>query len=1185
MGLESYSIFTDADSHSLHVKAADHAIFLGNNPNSYLDAKKIISLCIDNGINAVHPGYGFLSENPEFAEALRKEGIAFIGPNTEEMRLFSFKHTARKVAQNAKVPIVPGSQLVSNISDAIDEACKIGYPIILKSTAGGGGIGMHVCKNSEELSSNFEIARKHGKNFFGNGEVYLERYISSARHIEVQIFGDGKGNVIHLGERECSMQRRHQKTIEETPAPRLSEKIRNELVNAAVRLGRSVNYKSAGTVEFILDDEKQEFYFLEVNTRLQVEHRVTEMVSGFDIVEMMISLELNPESFDLDYYATNFNPTGSSIECRIYSEDPSKNFLPTTGVLSLVEFPVRKYDWLIVDSWISQGIEISTFYDPMIGKIVVKGIDREDAIKKMKIALTETRIEGIMTNQDFLLNVLQSEKFVSGELCTTYLEKFDYVPNTVQVVSPGMNTTVQDYPGRVKFWRVGIPPSGPMDDFSFRVGNALVGNDQNEAGLEMTLNGPKLKFMRPCIVALTGAKMHACLNGQEVVPWWESFVVDSGDILEIGNIIEHGCRAYLAIRGGIQVPLYLGSRSTFPSGNLGGMQGRCLISGDHLPVIAQDLSTYTHRKLEAEEIPNFGDYWEIGVLPGPQESPDYFTEEAMHTFYNTDYVVHYNSNRLGVRLIGPKPIWARKDGGDGGSHPSNVHDHEYAIGTINFTGDMPIVLTVDGPSLGGFACPATIIASEFWKIGQVKANDKIRFKKTTIENALESRLKIDDLLHKIVHGKRLPNYKLDVDENVVTNTILRVIPSSTSHPGALIRLAGDRYILMEYGPMELDLNLRFRVHLLEQKLIEADISGLLETAPGVRSLQIQYDLRVLKLSKLLNTIEEIDKSLPMVENLKINTRIVRLPLAFDCKWTKEAISKYMKSIRKDAPYLPSNLDFIARNNGLSSASEVKEILATASYMVLGLGDVYLGAPCAVPVDPRHRLVVPKYNPARTYTPEGVVGIGGSYLCIYPMNSPGGYQLVGRTLPIWNTFTRTSNFSKGHPWMLRMFDQIQFHLVSEEELVQLRQKFSRGDLVLDIKETTFSVEDYNVLLKSTKEDVEKFKLQQQLAQKLLIEADKTSTEVVNSEPVQSDISNNLEFLNPSQVPIFSEFAGSVWNIRVVEGQRICKGDVILELEAMKMEFPVRSPINGVISKICVDVSQLAKQGTLLAVIDA
>jgi urea carboxylase len=316
----------------------------------------------------------------------------------------------------------------------------------------------------------------------------------------------------------------------------------------------------------------------------------------------------------------------------------------------------------------------------------------------------------------------------------------------IEVIEGGLYTTVQDYPGRVGYWNVGIPPSGPMDSFAFRVANALVGNDQSCAGLEITAMGPTLRFERDTAVALTGARLQARLDETDV-PWWESFEAPAGSVLTLRTLAGKGFRTYMAIAGGIDVPPYLGSRATFPFGHFGGYEGRPLKKGDQLATFATINDHAAGRALPEEHRPAYGKEWEIGVVPGPHEAPDLFTPADVDMFYDTQWGVHYNSNRLGYRLVGPRPEFARKDGGEGGRHPSNLPDTPYGVGMVNFTGDMPIVLTVDGPSLGGFVSMATVPTSELWKVAQATPGDEVSFKRMTVDEAVDGLVHLNHIIN------------------------------------------------------------------------------------------------------------------------------------------------------------------------------------------------------------------------------------------------------------------------------------------------------------------------------------------------------------------------------------------------------------------------------------------------------
>src|SRR6201997_508094 len=748
MGVGSVAVYSEADRHSLHAEQADEAVCIGPPPpsQSYLSIPAILKAARETRAEGIHPGYGFLSENAGFAEACGSAGVVFIGPTPRPMRDFGLKHTAREIAAKSWVPLLPGTGVLKNVEAAFRAAEAVGYPTMLKSTAGGGGIGMRLCASAEELREAYEAVSRQSQVSFGSSNLYLERFVTAARHIEVQIFGDGLGSVIALGERDCSIQRRNQKVIEETPAPGLRDEIRASLLETAVRLGKAVCYQSAGTVEFIYDNSSGDFYFLEVNTRLQVEHGVTEEVTEIDLVEWMVRQAAGDmpslESFDI-------KPTGSSIQVRVYAEDPARNFQPSAGRLMHVRWP----DSARVETWVDSGMEVTPFYDPMLAKVIVRGVDRKEAIEKLRAALGETEIFGIETNLSYLQQICASKDFVGGGLTTSFLKTFPYVRHAIDVVEPGTQTTIQDYPGRLGYWHVGVPPSGPMDTLAFRFANRLVGNHDRAAGLEMTLTGPTLRFACDTTIALTGADFGARLEGKPV-PRWQEISAKQDSLLELGSAQHAGARAYLAIAGGIDTPLYLGSSSTFILGKFGG-HGRVLRAGDVLHLNEKDAARRELRKLSESATPKYSREWEIGVLYGPHGAPDFFTPADIEMFFSTAWKVHYNSDRTGVRLIGPKPRWARKDGGEAGLHPSNIHDNAYAIGTVDFTGDMPVILGPDGPSLGGFVCPATIIDAEIWKMGQLKAGDLVRFRRLSAEQAEELRVQVEQCVETL--SSSLPN--------------------------------------------------------------------------------------------------------------------------------------------------------------------------------------------------------------------------------------------------------------------------------------------------------------------------------------------------------------------------------------------------------------------------------------------
>jgi acetyl-CoA carboxylase biotin carboxylase subunit len=427
LGIETVAIYSEADKEALHVQLADEAYCVGpkTSKESYLNMTNIISVATLTNCDAIHPGYGFLSENADFAELCRECNITFVGPSPEAISKMGTKDVARETMKKAGVPIVPGSQgIIKNVDEALTLAEEIGYPVIIKATAGGGGKGIRVARNPEELEKGINITQQEAATAFGNPGVYIEKYIEDFRHVEIQIMADQYGNVIHLGERDCSIQRRLQKLLEESPSPALDGEIRKEMGEAAVKAAKAVDYTGAGTIEFIYDYRNRKFYFMEMNTRIQVEHPVTELVTGVDLVKEQIRVA-SGERLSLKQEDVNFH--GWAIECRINAENPEKNFMPSPGRIQMYLPPgglgVR------VDSAAYPGYMIPPYYDSMIAKLIAYGDTREEAIARMKRALSEFVIEGVHTTIPFHMKLLTHEKFVEGDFNTKFLEMYD-VMNT-----------------------------------------------------------------------------------------------------------------------------------------------------------------------------------------------------------------------------------------------------------------------------------------------------------------------------------------------------------------------------------------------------------------------------------------------------------------------------------------------------------------------------------------------------------------------------------------------------------------------------------------------------------------------------------------------------------------------------------------------------------------------------------
>lgn len=423
MGISTVAVYSEADKDALHVRMADAAYLVGAPPSneSYLKANVIIEVALKSGAEAIHPGYGFLSENAEFVRAVTASGIVFIGPPPEAMEAMGGKISARKIAIDADVPVVPGTtKPLEDYEEAQRIAEKVGYPVMLKASAGGGGKGMRLVNSADELKSAYETARSEAMASFNNDEVYIEKAVVRPRHIEIQIFSDTQGNHVHLGERECSIQRRHQKVVEECPSPINSAELRQAMGEAAVKVAKAVNYVGAGTVEFLVSDVTRDFYFLEMNTRLQVEHPVTELVTGIDLVREQIRVAWGES---LSFKQEDISWEGHAIECRVYAEDPENNFLPSPGKITRLRVP--QGNGVRDDGGVYEGAEVSIYYDPMISKFAVYGRDRAEAIARLRRALREYEIGGIKTTLSFFREIVEDEQFQNGNLDTGFISGFN----------------------------------------------------------------------------------------------------------------------------------------------------------------------------------------------------------------------------------------------------------------------------------------------------------------------------------------------------------------------------------------------------------------------------------------------------------------------------------------------------------------------------------------------------------------------------------------------------------------------------------------------------------------------------------------------------------------------------------------------------------------------------------------
>ncbi|KAK5131335.1 hypothetical protein LTR08_001001 [Meristemomyces frigidus] len=1164
--IRTISVYTSADAASLHVSQADEAVLLpGSNTTAYTDGVELIKIAKQKNADAIIPGYGFLSEDAAFARAVAEAGIVWCGPSPEAIEAFGVKHVARELAEKAGVPIVPGTKgLVESEDDALRESATIGYPVMLKATSGGGGMGLVVCNGPEDVRAGFQSVRSRGETLFKNSGLFIEKYIAEGHHIEVQVFGNGQGEAIHFGERECSIQRRNQKVIEECPSPFVEKHpgLREKLTTTAVTLAKSVKYGSAGTIEYIVDDVSGDFYFLEMNTRLQVEHGITELCYDIDLVELMLKqadAQHSGKGGLSDEYLTSLQPSkplGHAIEARVYAENPLRDYAPSPGLLQRVEW--ERLGGSRIDTWVFTGSTISPYYDPLIAKVMNHARNRKAAIKGMDLLLSRSSICGPPTNLEFLAAIMQDDTFQAGHTLTSFLKSFTYTPNAIDVISGGAYSLIQDVAGRGSIGK-GIPHSGAMDPIALSAANMLVGNDRGREGLEITLTGPELRFVGPAVIALTGAPMEATLDG-EPMPMWTRMHIKANQKLKIGKTTGGGCRAYLAVYGGFPaVADYFGSKSTSPLVGIGGYQGRALAPGDLLTTVKNipqrlDGDVALPKNLQ----PDYPEHSLIMCMPGPHQE-GYLTTDDVDMIYNSEHKVSHNASRSGIRLVPSRtPQWARKDGGEGGAHPSNLVEYGYPLGALNWTGDDPCIFPVDCPNFGGFVSSTTIIRADFWKLGQIKAGNNVSYKRVSLEEALMLRQRVESYLTGIQYGIEKGSFDgLRPLESTYTpngdfgKALIWERAMQGNQPQVRYRQAGDDHLIVEYGDEQFDLNHRCRVTALEKALRARDApswlkENLINTVGCCTSITLFYNGAKLPRAQLVEHLQKLEDQLGDLSKIKVPCRRFKLPLSFESKEQTDATKRYMETQRPHAPYLPDNLAFVAKNNAFS-VEQLKHNMLNGELMAVVVG-FFCGNTVSLPVDPRQR-----------------------------------------TVPCFDYLGYKAGFSAEKPWLFEDFDILTFYQVSESELNEKLGLFRSGRYKFEWEDIEFDMAEHNKLLHDTAGEVKEIRSKQAKVQDEMIEAENESLAKWREDKEKNKVDEGTVdalLADPAITTIEAPVDANVWKVLVEEQSEIKPKQVICIIEAMKLEINVCVPDdmkNVKIEKLLVQPGETVKAGGHIALV--
>lgn len=1187
--LHSIAVYSTEDSDSDHVSQADESILLkGTGSSAYTDISQFISVAETVKADVVLPGYGFLSENSEFAEKITNAGIIFAGPDAKSIELFGIKHAARKIAELNSVPVLSGSPLFEDSDSALTYARTIGFPIMVKSTAGGGGMGLKVCWNEESLNAAVSEVISRGKTLYKNPGIFLEKYIQSGRHIEVQFFGNGLGEVVTFGERECSIQRRHQKVIEEAPSPFVgeNEKLRESLCLCASKLASSRFYRSAGTVEFLLDDSTGEFYFLEMNTRLQVEHGVTELVWGIDLVYLMLlQAEYQARgdegipSKTLHAYRNNCSPKGHAIEGRLYAENPAKDFKPSPGILHLVDINrVQMPDIKSrIDTWVATGTKISPYFDPLLAKFMCWGVDREKSRNGLISSLEYSQILGPPSNKEYIISILRSEEFMKGRTLTTFLTNdFCFSPKMIEFIRGGSYTTIQDLPGRVGY-NGGVPLGGAADPMHLQLANLIVGNERYVEALEMSIKGPKIKFYSSAIICLAGGEFQLKVNGIEM-PLFAAIKVTAGSIVSIGKQLGTGARTYLAIKGGLpNVAKYLGSKSCTPTLSLGGHQGRVIMQGDCLDI--SDGPSFEECevgfKLPADKAPprlkNKEDIWNIHVLSGPHDTSDICSPQKLEKFYDTVYTVNINSNRGCTKLDGQADVFSRNDGGDGGSHPSNILEYPYPTCGISVIGNTMALFGPDGGTLSGYTCIAVPLTCDWWKNGQAEVGAKIRFIPVTYNEATNMNSECEDYILNVAKAiesaNECPNFPMSTSKHrAFTINKLGLLyhrDQTSSLPEVNVRQAGENMILIDFGIRRFDFVSCGRQRIIEEVLEASKNEEIIRVESCTGAIAVVFDTEIAFQSKMLKKILEIEEAIPPARELKIKSTLYRLPCTFNHSALDHCIERYMHSQRPYAAYLPSNAEYVMKANNIHTFDQFKKLIIGQRQVVTAVS-FFCGNTLTVNLDPRTRIQTGKYNPPRTFTPKGAIGSGSVGQSIYSIDCPGGFMIWAMTLPdlCWDTFSRLKTLQPGRPWFFSNFDQIEYYEVDEAELTRLNNSLLTGNFDISGEIVELDYSEYLDFCERVDPEVEKLNSIKSSLTHKLAEEDMQSFE--NWENELRDLASKKRsyatdeknsFDDSSAIAITGGISANIFRINVKPGDVVNSDTELIVLEAMKMEIHI------------------------------